>query len=329
MQNPVTLAFLGDLMLGRKVTQNLPHRSPEWFWGDALPHLRAADAVIANLESPITTSGERQRRGWKTFHFKADPEAVKVLSTGNVRFVCLANNHILDYGDRGLVETIGILDRAGIAHAGAGRNLAEAQAPCLFDAAGLKLGLLAATDNVREFSAAPDSPGTNYFRFGPASPGLDWIAREVAALRRQGVTTIVLSLHWGPNMRKRPSRAFRAFAHAAIERGVDVIHGHSAHVVHGIERHGRGVILYDTGNFIDDYWKFPFRRTVWSFVFKMIFENGRPAALRLIPVLTNSAPLSVSTGEVFKATISYMQSHCAAFGTQARESEEGLEIALA
>ena len=172
-------------------------------------------------------------------------------------------------------------------------------------------------------------PGTNYLRFKPDSPGLAWIERSVSAMRQAGAKLIVLSLHWGPNMRMRPTRAFKGFAHAAIERGVDIIHGHSAHVVHGIERYGRGVILYDTGDFIDDYWKFPFRQTVWSFVFNMILVDGKPSALRLVPVLTNSAPLSLSTGEVFKATNAYMKSHCAAFGTPADESAEGLEIALA
>jgi poly-gamma-glutamate synthesis protein (capsule biosynthesis protein) len=121
----VRLAFLGDLMLGGDVSQKLRDEPPERIWGDTLPILRQMDAVIANLESPITASDQRSRRDWKFFHFKADPNAVRILTAGNVRIVNLANNHILDYGDRGLLDTLQALDRAGIGHTGAGPSRAE------------------------------------------------------------------------------------------------------------------------------------------------------------------------------------------------------------
>jgi poly-gamma-glutamate synthesis protein (capsule biosynthesis protein) len=328
MPDIVKLAFLGDLMLGRGVSRKLRHQPPEWFWGDSLPILRQADAVIANLESPITTSADRWRRTWKFFHFKADPGAVRILTAGHVRFLCLANNHMLDYGERGLLDTLAMLDQAGIRHVGAGRTLAEASASRMLDLPRLKVGLVAATDNMPEFAATPDRPGTNHIKFGSGSPGLDWIERSVSDLRRAGAALIVLSVHWGPNMRITPSREFRRFAHAAIERGVDVLHGHSAHVVQAIERHGRGVILYDTGNFIDDYWKFPFRRTTWSFIFNLIIEDGRPARLQLVPILIHASPLGVATGEIFQAITQNMRSLCAEFGTRLNDTADGLEIPL-
>jgi poly-gamma-glutamate synthesis protein (capsule biosynthesis protein) len=328
MPDIVKLAFLGDLMLGRGVSRKLGHQPPGWFWGDSLPILHQADAVIANLESPITTSADRWRRSWKFFHFKADPEAVRILTAGNVRFLCLANNHVLDYGERGLLDTLAMLDQAGIHYAGAGRNLAEASASRMLDLPRLKVGLVAATDNTPEFAATPDTPGTNYLEFGSGSLGLDWIERSVSDLRRAGAALIVLSVHWGPNMRIAPSRDFRRFAHAAIERGVDVLHGHSAHVVQAIERHGRGVILYDTGNFIDDYWKFPFRRTTWSFIFNLIIEDGSPARLQLVPILIHASPLGVATGEIFQAITQNMRSLCAEFGTRIIDTADGLEIPL-
>jgi poly-gamma-glutamate synthesis protein (capsule biosynthesis protein) len=328
MPKIVKLAFLGDLMLGRGVSQKLRNHPPEWFWGNALPILRQADAAIANLEAPITAHDERWRRTWKLFHFKADPAAVRILTAANIRFVCLANNHMLDYGESGLRDTVEALDRVGILHAGAGRTMAAAAAPQVLELPGLKVGLIAATDNMREFAATADGPGTNYRVFRPEPPNLDWIERSVSDLRRQDVALIVLSVHWGPNMRITPSQDFRRFAHAALERGVDVIHGHSAHVVQAIERHGRGVILYDTGNFIDDYWKFPFRRTIWSFVFNLIIEDGRPTRVQLVPILIHSSPLGLARGDVFQAITSNMKSLCAPFGTPLIDTPDGLEIAL-
>lgn len=323
----VSLAFLGDLMLGGDVSRTLREQAPERFWSDTLPILRRADAVIANLEGPITTHERRWQRDWKFFHFKADPAVVQILAAGNIRLVNLANNHILDYGDRGLLDTMEALDRAGIGHTGAGRNRAEAEAPRILQVRGLKVGVISATDRMRDFAATPDAPGTNYLEVRAGSPGLDWIERSVTELKHAGAALIVLSLHWGPDLRTEPSDDFRRFAHAVIERGVDVIHGHSAHVVQAIERYRHGIIIYDTGNFIDDYWRIPFQRTTWSFIFRLTVKNGRPASLQLLPVLTHPFP-AIATGELFHSIVETMRSRCAGFGTTVFDSTEGLDITL-
>lgn len=323
----VRLAFLGDLMLGGDVSRNLSERPPQWFWGDTLPILRQTDAVIANLEGPITTSNRRWQGGWKFFHFKADPAAVQILAAGNIRLVNLANNHVLDYGDRGLLDTLEALDRVGIGHTGAGRNRAEAEAPRIIEIGGMKIGVISATDRMRDFGATPDAPGTNYLEIRARSSGLDWIARSVSDLKQAGVALIALSLHWGPDLRTEPSDDFRRFAHTAIEHGVDVIHGHSAHVVQAVEHYRHGIILYDTGNFIDDYWRIPFQRTTWSFIFILALENGRPAGLQLLPVLTRPLP-TVAVGKVFESILATMRARCAAFGTTVVGSVEGLDVSL-
>ena len=119
------LAFVGDLMLGRKVSaQLLAGRPPKAFWGDVLPHCLAADAVIGNLECPISDTQERWR-GIKAFRLCASPRVVEILAAGNVKCVSLANNHLLDCATEGLIRTRDHLARAAIAHAGAGMNLAE------------------------------------------------------------------------------------------------------------------------------------------------------------------------------------------------------------
>lgn len=321
------LAFIGDLMLGGDVSRNLRGQPPERFWGDTLPILRRMDAVIANLEGPITASARRWRRDWKMFHFRADPGAVRVLTAGNVRFVSLANNHILDYGERGLLDTLAALDGVGIGYAGAGLNRVEAAAPRLLDVRGLKVGLISATDRMEGFAATENGPGTNHLGIQVGSHELGWICHSVSELKQAGAALIVLSLHWGPDLRTAPSEGFRRFAHAVIEHGVDVIHGHSAHVVQAIECHRHGIILYDTGNFIDDYWKIPFRHTTWSFIFDLAVENGRPIRLRLVPVLTHPFP-RIATGKVLQAIAGTMRSRCAALGTALVDSSEGLDVLL-
>lgn len=329
MTHPARLAFLGDLMLGRGVSRELARRPPEWFWGDVLPVLHQTDAVFANLEAPITSSDERWRRSWKTFHFRADPAAIRILGRGNVRFVCPANNHMLDFGERGLLDTMHALEAAGIRYAGAGRNAVEAAAPVVLELSTLKAGFIAATDNMRAFRSGPDRSGTNFIEITADPNNVDWINRSVSELRRAGVALVVLSLHWGPNMRLSPSRRFRRFAHAAIDCGVDIIHGHSAHVFQAVERHRSSIILYDTGNFIDDYWKFPFRRTFWSFVFLLDVEGNRPTRLRLVPVYIHSSPLGLAAGQTSQAIKKRMKLLCAAFGAPIIDAPEGLEVLIA
>jgi poly-gamma-glutamate synthesis protein (capsule biosynthesis protein) len=328
MAQPRTLAFLGDVMLGRTVSGNPGHHAPEWFWGDVLPILRQADAAIANLEAPLTTSDDRWRRSWKMFHFRADPASVRILECGNVRFVCLANNHALDFGERGLLDTMQTLDAAGIRHAGAGRNAAEAAGTALLDLPGLKIGFIAATDTMRPFAAGADRPGTHVMEMVDEPDQLGWIERSVAAMRRDGAGLRVLSLHWGANLRAAPSRRFRRFAHAAIERGIDVIHGHSAHLAQAVERHKGGLILYGAGNSIDDSWKIPFRPTTASFVFVLEMAGGRPARLRMLPVRIRSAALGRATGAEAAALKKRMTALCADLGTTVVETDDGLEIPL-
>jgi len=328
MTDIVTLALLGDLMLGRNVSQMHRKQPPEWFWGDVLPVLHRCDGVIANLETPITTSADKWRRSWKFFHFRADPKAVRILECGNVTCVCLANNHMLDFGEAGLSDTLRHLDAAGIAHAGAGPNMAEAEAPAYFDLPGLKVGFIAATDNMRPFAAEAGRPGTNFIEITNAPTTLERIERSVDKMRRAGAGLVVLSLHWGPNMRTAPSQRFRQFAHGAIECGVDVLHGHSAHVVQAVERYARGVVLYDTGNFIDDYWKFPFRQTTTSFIFLLDIEDGHLSRLRMVPVHIHSEPLGLACEPMLTVTNRRMTDLCRALGTTLADRGDHLELPL-
>lgn len=331
MNRPVTLAFLGDLMLGRKVSRALPARGPAWFWGDTLPVLRAADGVFANLECPIAAAPLKPNKV-KTFHFRADPGAVEILRQGNVHFVCLANNHTMDFGAEGLRQTLAILDGAGIQHAGGGMNRAQAETPALLAFDGLAVGAIAATDNMRTFAAGPERPGANFVGtiFTGRAHGLEWIEASVRALRKGGADIVVLSLHWGPNMRTAPPGWFRRFAHGAIDRGVDVIHGHSAHVFQGVERYRDGIVLYDTGDFIDDYWKFPLRETFWSFIFLIEIGTDRRTRLRLLPVEnhfdTHRSPPRLATAAAFHAITARMKMLCGAFETPVTQTSEGLEI---
>jgi poly-gamma-glutamate synthesis protein (capsule biosynthesis protein) len=305
-REPITLGFVGDLMLGRGVNEASATLSPDSFWGDVLPLMRSAGAVFANLECPITESQREWRRCWKAFRFRADPRAVDILRAGNVRFVSLANNHMLDFESEGLLDTLRHLRAAGIAHAGAGCDSLEAVRPAIVEVAGLKIGVVSITDNMPEFAAGPGLPGTNYMSIRTDLVTLGLIATLIQELRDAGATLIVLSAHWGPNLRPWPPARFRRFARATLELGVDVFHGHSAHLVQGVElREGR-IILYDTGDFLDDYWVFPFIRTDRSCLFLIDVVDGRVAGLRLVPVTIRPGVVRRAFGREGQAILARM-----------------------
>ena len=322
----VTLAFLGDVMLGRMVSEEIRGRSPESFWGDVLPVLGSADAVFANLECAITTHGEAWSRTPKVFHFGACPEAVEVLRVANIRYVSLANNHILDFQEQGLLDTLEHLDAAGIAHAGAGRTLEDAMAPALVQVGGLKIGVISLTDNEPAFAATAERPGTYYAEICERPDTLAPIKRRIADLRDAGAQEIVLSVHWGPNMVESPRARFRGFAHAVVDLGADLFHGHSAHLCQGVEVRDRGLILYDCGDFLDDYAVDPVLRNDWSFVFLLTLGPDGPRRLKMLPVRLRFARVDLACGQEFKAIVRRMQRLCAAFGTPATPTDEGLEI---
>jgi poly-gamma-glutamate synthesis protein (capsule biosynthesis protein) len=257
------LALMGDLMLGRMVNHELKALAPEELWGDLLPLLSEADARIANLECAITTYRQPWIRSHKVFHFRADPDAVAVLNAAHIDAVSVANNPSLDFEVQGLLDTLSNLDEAGIRHAGAGHDWDEACKPALFEADGQQIALIAATDNEPAFAAAAGIPGTHYLEVSLESDTLHHVAELIASARAAGAKLVVFSNHWGPNMIERPPEQFRAFAHAVIEAGADVYYGHSAHISQGVEVFHRTPILYDTGDFIDDYAIDPWLHNDW------------------------------------------------------------------
>jgi poly-gamma-glutamate synthesis protein (capsule biosynthesis protein) len=315
-------------MLGRGINAELPRRAPQSFWGNTLSLLHAADAVVANLECALTARTAPWQKIPKGFHFRADPKAAEVLRAARILCVSLANNHTLDFGEEGLRDTLRHLEGAAIEHVGAGRNLAEAEAPAVLDAAGLKVGVIAFTDHEAASAASPASPGTNFLEIATDRATRARVARAAARARKAGADVVVLSLHWGPNMRLAPSRLFQDFAHATIADGVDLIYGHSAHTFQGVEVYQKGLILYDTGDFLDDYAVDPILRYDWSFLFLVNIDAAGLQSLRLIPVRLEHAQANLAAGPDFEAIVERMRRQCSQLGTPVMTTPEGLKISL-
>jgi poly-gamma-glutamate synthesis protein (capsule biosynthesis protein) len=321
----VTLGFTGDLVLGRGVNERLRSGIPAAdIWGNVRPRMLAADAMIGNLEGPITAHRTKWH-GIKAFYFRADPEpGIAALASGNYRCVALANNHMLDFGEEGLLDTRRHLADAGIAFAGAGRNADEAAAPVVFEAGGVKVGFVSITNTVRSFAAKAARPGTNYWKIRSDRANLGRLATLVHELRRQGAGVIVLSVHWGPNYRWWPPHRYRRFAREAVNLGVDIVHGHSAHVLQAVEFHGNGLILYDTGDYMEDFLAGPGYRSDRSFLFLVEAGPDRTPRLRMVPVSLTRAEVNVANGREADVIRSAMIRRCRGYAVAI--AEEGGEL---
>jgi poly-gamma-glutamate synthesis protein (capsule biosynthesis protein) len=315
----LTLALVGDVMLGRGVDAALRHMRPHDMWGDVLPLLRQVDLRIANLECALTRHAQPWARTWKMYHFRADAAAVRFLQAARIDACSLANNHVLDFEARGLIDTLSTLDAAGIRHAGAGPDARAAAAPALLEVGGSsarRAALLAFTDNQPDFAADDQHPGTNYLEVSLAADTLARVADAIGQARAAGADIVVFSNHWGANFVERPAPEFRAFARRVIELGADVYYGHSAHLCQGIEIHRGKPILYDTGDFIDDYAVDPLLRNDRSCLFRLTFETGRLQRIELFPVKLDVARVALARGEDFAAIAARMEMLCAELGTR-------------
>jgi poly-gamma-glutamate synthesis protein (capsule biosynthesis protein) len=257
IHEPWLQSALEYVELAESAHGKLPRRvAPEYIWGDALAELERVrpDARVVNLETAVTTSGDWIAKG---INYRMHPANVACLAAARIDCCVLANNHVLDWGRAGLLETLDVLAREGIRTAGAGRDLAAAAAPAAVPLGGggrlLVFAFALETSGVPpDWAATGDAPGVSFL--ADLSPvGVERIAREVSAARRNG-DIVVLSVHWGGNWGHRIGTAERSFAHELIDRaGVDVVHGHSSHHPKAIELHGRGLVLYGCGDLVNDY----------------------------------------------------------------------------
>jgi poly-gamma-glutamate synthesis protein (capsule biosynthesis protein) len=325
------LGLTGDVMLGRLVDEYQQRRPAPAVWGDLEDHLRALDGLFVNLECCLSARGRQWRRTERAFHFRAEPEwAVPALEAVGVDACALANNHVLDYEEEALLDTLGHLDEGGIAHAGAGATREAAFEPAVVTVGDLDVAFCSLTDNTPEYAAGAESPGTAYVDIDVDDAKTqtaveDTLARAMA----HGPDLVIASLHWGPNMVEKPPESHQAFARWLVDQGVDVVHGHSAHVFQGIEVYRGRPILYDTGDFVDDYAVDPRLRNDRSFLFELaVGEDGTPLELRLLPTEIDDFAVHRAGAEVADWSRERVQSLSDPFGTTFEREGESLVVGL-
>jgi poly-gamma-glutamate synthesis protein (capsule biosynthesis protein) len=319
------LIFLGDVMLGRLVNKYLAAAPPAGPWGDTLPVLRTAGAVILNLECVLADRG----KPWpgKVFTFRGDARNVAVLTAAGVSAVTLANNHSLDFGRDALQDCLTTLRLHGIQPAGAGATADSAWRPATCTAGGARMAVVAFTDDLPEWEAQADVPGLCH------AP-LEWtdsrFRRLLAVIgkTREHHDLVIVSAHWGPNWGYEPLPAHVEAAHRFVDHGADVVFGHSPHVFRGVEIYRGKPVLYSCGNYIDDYAVDNLERNDESFIWCVDLEDHRLLTLLLIPTIIRAFQAWLARGTDRVRIMQRMQTLCTILGTEARETPEGLTVQL-
>jgi poly-gamma-glutamate capsule biosynthesis protein CapA/YwtB (metallophosphatase superfamily) len=310
-KDAITLALAGDTMLGRGVAEAIqagrPLVAPE-----VVELAGAADLFLVNLECCISERGRRWPAPGKPFFFRAPPQAAGLLAEMGVDAVTLANNHALDFGAEALLDTLAHLDAAGVAHAGAGADEGQARAPLVLEAGGRRLAVLAFADHPRDFAAGPGHPGIAYSALEQGRLPR-WLVDTVADAREQADVVLVCP-HWGPNMVARPLERVRKAAGAVCRAGATLVAGHSAHVPQG----AAGRVLYDLGDFVDDYAVDPVLRNDLGLLFRVTIAARGPFRLEAFPIALEYCHTRLASGDDAAWILERFASACAELGTEAR-----------
>lgn len=231
--------------------------APAYIWGEALAEIdrRRPDVRLVNLETAVT----HRNQPWpgKGIHYRMHPANIGCLTAARIDACGLANNHVLDWGQEGLQDTLHTLQQVGIRSAGAGADATAAATPAvlpLADGARLLVFAWATPDSgvPREWRATAQRPGVALLsRLDEAAA--QQVAAQVARWRQSG-DRVVVSMHWGGNWGAEVPRLHQQFSRRLIELGAaDLVHGHSSHHARPVEVHHGRLILYGCGDLINDY----------------------------------------------------------------------------
>jgi len=234
---PPSVIVAGDIMLGGRAKKTVTEFGPDYPFDGVLPLLRRAPIVLGNLEGPFAEKARRQQRN---FSYRVDVSLANSLGRAGINVVTLANNHLMDCGRSGVLETLDSLSNANVFALGAGTNERTAHEPVILQAGGRRIGLLAYYWN-RRTAATVDLPGS-------AMDPPEALEADIRGLREHA-DRIVVTFHWGVPYEREPSSEDRAKAHFAVDCGADAVVGHHPHIVQPFEIYRGCPIFYSVGNF--------------------------------------------------------------------------------
>ena len=279
-QPEASIIFTGDIMLSRGVAHQIYKNNDLYFpFKNVNEFLHSANTVFANLESPII-NGRKINAGETTF--RIDENLAPILKEMNISIINLANNHMMDFGRKGLLNTLKILNDQDLNHIGAGINYEEAHRPIIIEINGIKIAFLGYNDS----DVAPQLSNATEKKPGTAFMNVNDLKSDLAQTKLLNPNFIIVSMHGGTEYSPTPNNRQIDFAHAAIDNGANLIIGHHPHVIQPIEKYKNGYIFYSLGNFIfDQMWSMDTREGI---AIQINFLKDGIKNIKILPYLIES-----------------------------------------
>ncbi|MBN1481706.1 CapA family protein [candidate division KSB1 bacterium] len=276
----ITLAAAGDLMMSSWIIDVVNEQGVDFPFDSTRDFIETADVAIANLEAPLTAQGERFAD--KKYTFKVPPHFVTGIANAGFDVVTMANNHIVDFGCEGIVNTFIALQEAGIYFCGAGDNREQACAPTIMDVNGMKIAFIGFSMTYpEEFWATTTRCGTCY-------PTEEVLYQSITEAERMADLTVV-SFHWGAEKYSSPRAYQMAYGRLAIDFGADLVLGHHPHVLQGLEIYKGKLIAYSLGNYVFASYS---NSATTSMILRVKFDSTGLLLGRIIPINVYNAEVN-------------------------------------
>jgi len=303
----------GDTVLARWEHDMVSRNGYDWPLAQVEPVLAAADAALCNLECCVSLRGTPTDKGERCpFYYRARPEMLRCLTGAGIDIVTAANNHAGDYGSLSVTDTATWCKRAGLVCVGIGDRPAAAEAPRLVRVGPVRVGIAGMDTTMPHFRAEQEHPGTNYIgeedleAFRKKMQGLGQWAKGRCGL-------LVLTIHWGNNWVRETQPVHRKMARIAFENGVDLILGHSAHRLQGVEVVDGKVVVYDMGNLLFDCKLKPEGQR--SGLFRIHLSTDGVHKIEIIPIQALNGHTVLARYDEAYEILTEMRDLCSALGT--------------
>ncbi len=315
------LVAAGDTVLARWEHDWVSRNGYEWPLAGVKDVLAAADAALCNLECCVSLKGLPTDKGERCpFYYRARPEMLQCLTQAGIDIVTAANNHGGDHGPGAVADTATWCETAGLVCVGIGSNAAEAEKPQLAQVGPIRVGFAGLDTTKPCFSAGENRPGTNY---APEDDDLQAFTEKVKRLGQWAegrCDLLILTIHWGKNWARDTPAAHRAMARIAFEHGVDLILGHSAHRLQGVEVVDGKVVVYDMGNLLFDCELKPEGRR--CALFRLHLSISGVHKIEVVPTQVLEGHTILARYDEARQTLSEMRQLCSALGTELLTEED-------
>ena len=313
----ISVVCVGDIMLAGNAEPVIEWHGVDYPFDETRAILQGADLAIGNLEMPIAVTGEPVPE--KEYTFLGQPKVAEGLANAGFDVLALANNHMGDYGDVALLETLEILTANQLKYCGAGPDLETARQPAIVEVKDKQIAVLAYSNTFPfEYFADEADPGT-------VRGKAEYFIPDIKAAKKWA-DLVIVSFHWSGELVTEPREYQELFGRKAIDVGADLVFGHHPHILQGVEVYRGRLIAYSLGNFAFGSYS---KNVQTSGILRVTFQAGEMKRAEIVPINVSNHEVvfqpEILSGDAAEAVIDEVRTLSEKWGTQVTmEGDSGI-----